>query len=71
MREPTGRYDTTRADHDRDPMNPVIDGELIYEGHRISFNARNLGHSVAADVRRPLHLDRFSGACGHTYGVTS
>ena len=27
-----------------------------------------LGHSVAADVRRPLYWDLFTGACGHTYG---
>jgi hypothetical protein len=64
----TGRYDKTRVDYDRSPIKPVIDGEPIYEGHPISFNAKNLGHSVAADVRRPLYWDLFSGACGHTYG---
>jgi hypothetical protein len=64
----TGRYDKTRADYDRTPIKPVIDGEPIYEGHPISFNAKNLGHSIAADVRRPLYWDLFSGACGHTYG---
>lgn len=64
----TGRYDQTRADYDRTPAKPVIDGEPIYEGHPIAFNAKNLGHSVAADVRRPLYWDLFSGACGHTYG---
>jgi hypothetical protein len=64
----TGRYDKTRADYDRVPTKPVIDGEPIYEGHPISFNAKNLGHSVAADLRRPLYWDLFSGACGHTYG---
>jgi Protein of unknown function (DUF4038)/Putative collagen-binding domain of a collagenase len=64
----TGRYDKTRADYDRTPTKPVIDGEPIYEAHPISFNAKNLGHSVAADVRRALYWDLFSGACGHTYG---
>ena len=64
----TGRYDKTRADYDRTPTKPVIDGEPLYEGHPISFNAKNLGHSVAADVRRPLYWDLFSGAFGHTYG---
>jgi hypothetical protein len=64
----TGRYDQTRADYDRTPVKPVIDGEPLYEGHPISFNAKNLGHSIAADVRRPLYWDLFSGACGHTYG---
>jgi hypothetical protein len=64
----TGRYDQTRADYDRSPIKPVIDGEPIYEDHPVSFNARTLGHSIAADVRRPLYWDLFSGACGHTYG---
>lgn len=64
----TGHYDHTRADYDRTPVKPVIDGEPIYEDHPVSFNARAQGHSVAADVRRPLYWDLFSGACGHTYG---
>jgi hypothetical protein len=64
----TGRYDTTKADYDRTPVKPVLDGEPIYEDHPVSFNAKGLGHSVAADVRRPLYWDLFSGACGHTYG---
>jgi hypothetical protein len=64
----TGRYDHTRADYDRTPPKPVIDGEPIYEDHPVSFNAKSLGHSIAADVRRPLYWDLFGGACGHTYG---
>jgi len=64
----TGRYDATRADYDRTPVKPVIDGEPIYEGHPVAFNAEKLGHSLAADVRRPLYWDLFTGACGHTYG---
>jgi hypothetical protein len=64
----TGHYDKTRADYDRTPSKPVLDGEPLYEGHPISFNARALGHSIAADVRRPLYWDLFSGAFGHTYG---
>jgi hypothetical protein len=64
----TGRYDTTRADYDRVPAKPVVDGEPIYEDHPVSFDAVKLGHSIAADVRRPLYWDLFSGACGHTYG---
>lgn len=66
--EYTGRYDRTAADYDRRPAKPVIDGEPIYEDHPLSFNANKLGHSTAADVRRPLYWDLFSGACGHTYG---
>jgi hypothetical protein len=64
----TGRYDNTRKDYDRTPVKPVLDGEPIYEDHPVSFNAKNFGHSIAADVRRPLYWDLFSGACGHTYG---
>jgi hypothetical protein len=64
----TERYAKTREDYDRTPTKPVIDGEPIYEDHPVSFNPDNLGHSTAADVRRPLYWDLFSGACGHTYG---
>jgi hypothetical protein len=64
----TGRYDATRTDYDRVPAKPVVDGEPIYEDHPVSFDAAKLGHSIAADVRRPLYWDLFSGACGHTYG---
>ena len=64
----TGRYDKTRVDYDRAPAKPVVDGEPIYEDHPVSFKASELGHSVSADVRRPLYWDLFTGACGHTYG---
>lgn len=64
----TGRYDKTRGDYDRTPVKPVIDGEPIYEDHPVSFDAGKLGHSIAADVRRPLYWDLFNGAFGHTYG---
>jgi hypothetical protein len=46
----------------------VLDGEPIYEDHPIAFRPDALGHSIAADVRRPLYWNLFSGACGHTYG---
>ena len=62
------RYPATRADYDRTPVKPVIDGEPIYEDHPVSFRAKDLGHSIAADVRRPLYWDLFGGAFGHTYG---
>ncbi|HOX03952.1 MAG TPA: glycoside hydrolase family 140 protein [Candidatus Paceibacterota bacterium] len=64
----TGRYDQTRKDYDRTPIKPVIDGEPVYEDHPISFRPGELGHTTAADVRRPIYWDLFSGACGHTYG---
>lgn len=61
-------YAKTRDDYNRTPIKPVLDGEPIYEDHPIYFNAKENGHSVAADVRRPLYWDLFGGACGHTYG---
>ncbi len=64
----TGRYERTRADYDRVPIKPVLDGEPIYEDHPIGFDAKKNGYATAADVRRPLYWDLFSGACGHTYG---
>ncbi len=64
----TGRYDQTRADYDRTPVKPVVDGEPIYEDHPVSFNAKQFGHSIASDVRRPLYWNLFTGAFGHTYG---
>jgi hypothetical protein len=64
----TGRYDQTAADYARTPTKPVIDGEPIYEDHPVSFKAKELGHSIAVDVRRPIYWDLFGGACGHTYG---
>jgi len=64
----TKHYSQTRADYDRTPVKPVVDGEPIYEDHPVSFNPKDFGHSIAADVRRPLYWDLFGGACGHTYG---
>lgn len=64
----TGRYDATRKDYDRKPVKPVLDGEPLYEDHPVSFDAKKLGHSCAADVRGPLYWNLFGGACGHTYG---
>ncbi len=64
----TGRYDKTREDYNRTPIKPVLDGEPIYEDHPVSFDANKLGHSTAADVRRPLYWNLFTGAFGHTYG---
>lgn len=62
------RGDQTRADYDREPTKPVIDGEPIYEDHPIAFNPSEHGHSLSADVRRPFYWNLFSGALGHTYG---
>jgi len=64
----TGRYDLTRADYDKTPVKPVVDGEPIYEDHPVAFDAKKFGHSIGSDVRRPLYWDLFTGAFGHTYG---
>lgn len=64
----TASYAKTLADYQREPVKPVIDGEPIYEDHPVSFQPKEHGHSIAADVRRPLYWDLFSGAFGHTYG---
>ena len=61
-------YAKMREDYERVPIKPLIDGEPIYEGHPIAFKAEEFGHSIAADVRRAMYWDLFSGACGHTYG---
>ena len=63
-----GRYDQTRVDYDRVPVKPVLDGEPIYEGHPVAFDAKRFGHSIASDVRRAMYWDLFGGAFGHTYG---
>jgi len=64
----TERYHQTADDYNLTPAKPVIDAEPVYEDHPINFDPDKNGHSVAADVRRPLYWDLFSGACGHTYG---
>jgi hypothetical protein len=64
----TARYAKTREDYDLQPPKPVLDGEPIYEDHPVSFNAKELGHSIAYDVRCPLYWNLFTGAFGHTYG---
>ncbi len=44
------------------PMKPVIDGEPVYEDHPVAFRPDEFGHTIAADVRRPLYWDLFNGA---------
>lgn len=64
----TERYAATFDDYRLEPPKPVIDGEPVYEDHPINFNPDANSHSTAADVRRPLYWDLFTGAFGHTYG---
>jgi hypothetical protein len=64
----TERYYMTLEDYNRKPAKPVMDAEPLYEDHPINFQPDKNGHSVAADVRRPMYWDLFCGAFGHTYG---
>ncbi|MEO1498776.1 MAG: DUF4038 domain-containing protein [Planctomycetota bacterium] len=62
------RFAGTLRDYQLEPSKPIVDGEPLYEGHPIGFNAARNGYSTAADVRRPLYWNLLSGACGHAYG---
>lgn len=53
--EYTGRDQKTAFDYGRTPVKPVMDAEPTYEDHPVSFRAGELGHSIAADVRRALY----------------
>jgi len=61
-------YQNTERDYAGQPVKPVLDGEPIYEGHPIEFNAPDQGYSLAIHVRRATYWDLFLGAFGHTYG---
>jgi hypothetical protein len=64
----TKGYAGTGEDYHRSPSKPVFDGEPVYEDHPVSFNPKDHGHTITADIRRPLYWDLFSGGFGHTYG---
>ncbi len=55
-------------DYGLTPIKPVLDGEPLYEDHPNCFNARELGYSVAADIRRIMYWNVFAGGFGQTYG---
>lgn len=63
-----GTYKHIQHDYDLQPKKPVIDGEPLYEDHPNCFNAKELGHSVARDIRRIMYWNVFAGAFGQTYG---
>lgn len=60
----------TVEDYRRNPIRPVIDGEICYEDHPKNFDAAN-GYFDETDVRQSLYQNIFSGACGCTYGHSS
>ena len=63
-----GTYEHIRHDYNLTPIKPVIDAEPLYEDHPNCFNAKELGHSLARDIRRIMYWNVFAGAFGQTYG---
>jgi hypothetical protein len=59
-----------RADWEREPAKPTLDGEPCYEGIHIAFDPAR-GAFTADDVRRAAYQALFAGAFGHTYGANS
>lgn len=45
-----------------------MDGEPLYEDHPNCFNSKELGHSLARDIRRIMYWNVFAGAFGQSYG---
>lgn len=60
-------YSMIKADYERIPVKPVLDGEPRYEDHGINFREDN-GYYDAADVRQAAYWAVFAGGFGHTYG---
>jgi hypothetical protein len=61
-------YEKIAYDLRLSPQKPTIDGEPMYEEHPKCFNAKELGYSEAADIRRIMYWNVFAGAAGQTYG---
>lgn len=61
-------YEKIAHDLSLSPQKPTIDGEPMYEEHPKCFNAKELGYSEAADIRRIMYWNVFGGAAGQTYG---
>lgn len=60
-------YDMIKADWERQPVKPTLDGEPCYEYHYVGFNGLN-GLFDDYDVRVALYRSVFAGGCGVTYG---
>ncbi|GAB5532699.1 MAG: glycoside hydrolase family 140 protein [Roseivirga sp.] len=63
-----GTYKQISHDYALKPVKPVLDAEPLYEDHPNCFNAKDLGHSAAEDIRRIMYWDVFAGGFGQTYG---
>lgn len=61
-------YQLIQNDYELKNTKPVLDGEPLYEDHPNCFNAKELGYSVADDIRRIMYWNVFAGAFGQTYG---
>ncbi|MFQ3632126.1 DUF4038 domain-containing protein [Roseiflexus sp.] len=68
-------WDMIRADYERTPIKPVLDGEPNYEHHPVDPYLRpwkpEYGRFTEYDVRKQAYRAVFAGACGHTYGSHS
>jgi len=60
-------YRRIKADYDKIPVKPVVDGEPRYEDHPINFKPKN-GYYNDADVRQGIYWGVFAGGFGITYG---
>ncbi len=68
----TPNWEMLRADYERLPLKPVLDGEPNYEGHPVDPYLRQwqteFGRFTDYNVRKQAYRSVFAGACGHTYG---
>jgi hypothetical protein len=68
-------WEMIRADYERTPIKPALDGEPNYEHHPIDPYLRpwkpEYGRFTDYDVRKQAYRAVFAGACGHTYGSHS
>lgn len=68
-------WEMIRADYERTPIKPALDGEPNYEHHPVDPYLRTwkpeYGRFTDHDVRKQAYRAVFAGACGHTYGSHS
>ncbi len=67
--EDNWRY--VRADYNRSPTKPTLDGEPSYEGIPQGLHDTLQTKWAADDIRRYAYWSLFAGACGFTYGNNS
>lgn len=60
-------YSMVRADYNRKPAKPCMDGEPRYEDHPVNWKPAN-GWFEEFDVRQAAYWALFAGGFGHTYG---